>query len=74
MREVFAGGRDRKLIKEYEAKGEGWEDLGLMRRLDEPYREYPFYGSRQLMRQLRREGVTAGRHRIRRLIRWMAPG
>ena len=32
---------------------------------------YPFYGSRQMMRHLRREGATAGRHRIRRLMRLM---
>ena len=39
-----------------------------MRRMDELHMAYPFYGSRQLMRHLRREGVTAGRHRIRRLM------
>ena len=55
----------------YEPKGEGGEDLALMRRLDELHTEYPFYGSRQLMRHLRREGVTVGRHRIRRLMRRM---
>ena len=43
-------------------------DLALMRRMDELHMAYPFYGSRQLMRHLRREGVTAGRHRIRRLM------
>ena len=52
-------------------KGESAEDLALMRRLDELHMAYPFYGSRQLMRHLRREGVTAGRHRIRRLMRLM---
>ena len=39
-----------------------------MRRMDELHMDYPFYGSRQMMRHLRREGVTAGRHRIRRLM------
>ena len=52
-------------------KGERAENLALMRRMDELHMAYPFYGSRQLMRHLRREGVTAGRHRIRRLMRLM---
>ena len=55
----------------YRPKGESAEDLALMRRMDELHMAYPFYGSRQLMRHLRREGVTAGRHRIRRLMRLM---
>ena len=55
----------------YRPKGESAEDLALMRRLDELHMAYPFYGSRQLMRHLHREGVTAGRHRIRRLMRLM---
>ena len=55
----------------YRPKGERAENLALMRRLDELHMAYPFYGSRQLMRHLRREGVTAGRHRIRRLMRLM---
>ena len=40
-----------------------------MRRMDELSLQYPFYGSRQLRRHLRREGVLVGRHRIRRLMR-----
>ena len=55
----------------YRPKGENAENLALMRRLDELHMLYPFYGSRQLRRHLRREGVTAGRHRIRRLMRLM---
>ena len=42
-----------------------------MRRMDELHMDCPFYGSRQMMRHLRREGVAAGRHRIRRLMRLM---
>ena len=42
-----------------------------MRRLDALSLEYPFYGSRQMSRHLRREGVTAGRRRVRRLMRLM---
>ena len=55
----------------YRPKGESAENLALMRRMDELHMEYPFYGSRQMMRHLCREGVTAGRHRIRRLMRLM---
>ncbi len=35
--------------------------------IDELFLKYPFYGSRQMVRQLRREGVRVGRHRVRRL-------
>ena len=40
-----------------------------MRRIDELFMKYPFYGSRQMARQLRRDGVCVGRHRVRRLMR-----
>ena len=53
----------------YRPKGESPKNLSLMRRLDELFLKYPFYGSRQMVRQLRREGVRAGRHRVRRLMR-----
>ena len=55
----------------YEPVGESAANLALMRRLDELHLEHPFYGSRQLVRHLRREGVVAGRHRVRRLMRRM---
>jgi putative transposase len=55
----------------YAAKGESPETLALMRRIDELFLKYPFYGSRQMARQLRREGVVVGRHRVRRLMRLM---
>jgi putative transposase len=55
----------------YAAKGESPETLALMRRIDELFLKYPFFGSRQLARQLRREGISAGRHRVRRLMRLM---
>jgi putative transposase len=55
----------------HEPKGESPENLALMRRIDELFLKYPFYGSRQMTRQLRREGVVAGRHRVRRLMRLM---
>ena len=55
----------------YRPKGESAENLALMRRMDGLHMDYPFYGSRQMMRHLRREGVIVGRHRIRRLMRLM---
>ena len=42
-----------------------------MRRMDALSLQYPFYGSRQMARHLRREGVAAGRRRVRRLMRLM---
>ena len=47
------------------------ENLALMRRIDGLFLKYPFYGSRQMARQLQREGVHVGRHRVRRLMRLM---
>ncbi len=55
----------------YAPKGESVENLALMRRIDELFLKYPFYGSRQMVRQLRREGICVGRHRVRRLMRLM---
>ena len=55
----------------YVLKGESPENLALMRRIDELFLKYPFYGSRQMVHQLRREGVVIGRHRVRRLMRLM---
>jgi putative transposase len=55
----------------YAPRGESPENLALMRRIDELFLKYPFYGSRQMARQLRREGVWIGRHRVRRLMRLM---
>ena len=43
----------------YLAKGESAENLALMRRIDELFLKYPFYGSRQMVRRLRREGVLS---------------
>jgi putative transposase len=55
----------------YSAKGESPSSLALMRRIDELFLKYPFYGSRQIVRHLRREGLCIGRHRVRRLMRLM---
>ena len=43
----------------------------LQKRIDEIYTECPFYGSRQMVRQLRREGRRVGRKRVQRLMRIM---
>jgi putative transposase len=47
------------------------EELELMRRLDELHLRYPFYGSRKLAFELKREGLDANRKRIQRLMRTM---
>ncbi len=51
--------------------GESPESLALMRTLDELFMKYPFYGSRQMARHLRRQDIHVGRHRVRRLMRLM---
>ena len=55
----------------YMPRGESAENLALMRRMDELSLQYPFYGSRQMVRHLQREGVAVGRRRVRRLMRLM---
>ena len=55
----------------YAAKGESAANLALMRRIDELFMKYPFYGSRQMSRHLQRDGERVGRHRVRRLMRLM---
>lgn len=52
----------------YRPKGESAEALALMRRIDELFMAYPFYGSRQMQAALALEGMAAGRHRVRRLM------
>ena len=53
----------------YAPKGESPSSLALMRRIDELFLKYPFYGSRQMVRHLRCEGLCVGRHGVRRLMR-----
>ena len=48
----------------YAPRGESAENLALLRRMDALSLQYPFYGSRQMARHLRREGVAAGRRRV----------
>jgi len=47
------------------------DDLAVMRRIDELYLAWPFYGSRRMVSVLRREGVVVNRKRVRRLMRVM---
>ena len=55
----------------YTPIGESTENLALMRVIDEQFLQTPWYGSRQMARWLQRQGHTAGRHRVRRLMRKM---
>lgn len=55
----------------YEAVPENAESLELMRRIDELHLKFPFYGSRQMCRALRRLDYEVNRKRIQRLMRLM---
>lgn len=44
------------------------ETLSLMRVIDAAFLDMPWYGSRQLVRHLRRNGHDVGRRRVRRLM------
>jgi putative transposase len=55
----------------HEPKPESAANLALMRRIDELYMKWPFYGARRMAEQLRREGVCVDRKRVRRLMRLM---
>lgn len=46
-------------------------NLALMRIIDETYLAYPFFGSRQMTRWLRRQGHDVNRKRVQRLMRQM---
>jgi len=55
----------------YEATGESPFNLDLMRIIDEQFLETPFFGSRQMVRWLRRRGWRISRRRVARLMRKM---
>ena len=55
----------------YTPKGESAGTLAPMRRIDELFLKYPFYGARRMALHLRREGVRIGRRRAARLMRPM---
>jgi putative transposase len=46
-------------------------DLHLMKVIDETYMAYPFFGTRQMARWLRRQGYPVNRKRVRRLMHLM---
>jgi putative transposase len=52
----------------YQPGGESPFNLTLMRLIDEAFMEWPFYGSRQMARHLRRQGYVVGRKRVRGLM------
>jgi putative transposase len=55
----------------YEPAAETAENLALMRRMDEHYTKYPFYGSRRMTAWLVQEGEDVNRKRVQRLMRVM---
>jgi putative transposase len=55
----------------YQPQPETAENLRLMRIIDETYLAYPFFGSRQMTRWLRRQSDTVNRKRVQRLMRLM---
>ena len=55
----------------YEARRISERDLALMRRIDELHLQLPYYGSRKLTAQLRREGHEVGRRHVTTLMRRM---
>lgn len=55
----------------YEPSGVSDETIGFMKRVDEIFTEYPFYGSRRIQEALRREGICVGRERVQWCMREM---
>ena len=55
----------------YQPVGESSQTLELMKIIDRQFLETPWYGSRQMMRHLQRQGHKCSRHRVRRLMRLM---
>ena len=51
----------------YTPKGESELNLELMRTIDEQYLKTPWYGARQMVRHLKRNGYKVGRKRRIRL-------
>jgi putative transposase len=55
----------------YQPRPISQEELELMRKIDELYLQNPSSGSRTISRQLDRQGITADRKRVQRLMRLM---
>lgn len=47
-------------------------EIAVKRRIDEIYTQHPYYGSRRITAQLRREGIPVNRKRVQRYMREMA--
>jgi putative transposase len=55
----------------YRPKGEPERNLSLMRRIDEVYTQWPFYGARKITEHLLREALEVNHKRVSRLMRLM---
>ncbi|MDA8586318.1 IS3 family transposase [Rhodobacteraceae bacterium] len=55
----------------YQSVGESAANLRFMKIIDKQFLETPWYGSRQMVRHMKRNGHKCGRHRVRRLMRLM---
>ena len=55
----------------YKPKPVSNDDLKLMKRIDEIYLKWPFYGSRRMVAELCGEGHCINRKHVRRLMRFM---
>ena len=55
----------------YRPRAPSLEEVAIKHRIDALYTQYPFYGSRRINAQLRREGVTINRKAVQRHMRAM---
>lgn len=55
----------------YQPKGFSEDDFALMKEIDRIYLEAPFYGSRKILTELKKQNYVIGRKRVQRLMRLM---
>jgi putative transposase len=55
----------------YKQRGPSAKEIHLKHRIDEIYTQYPFYGSRRICQQLRREGERMGENTVAKYMREM---
>lgn len=55
----------------YQPRPPSAEEIALKHRIDEIYTQYPFYGSRRIREQLRRDGWQINRKAVQRHMREM---
>jgi putative transposase len=55
----------------YQPKEPSAEEIAIKHRIDELYTDYPFYGSRRIAEQMKREGVVINRKAVQRHMREM---